>query len=138
MSFMLDGRGATYDPGVRLNGRSAASTPSSFGSLRKSPACHGVSMWMIELTRNTSTAERSAGRSSAVTLIIKPSLLRTAIAAVDFGRHRCELVGQRRAAAGIAPAAAGPEEGARPVDRQPRGVAAERSPGTLDTQLLFD
>src|SRR5207302_6278293 len=103
MSFMLDGRGATYDPGVRLNGRSAASTPSSFGSLRKSPACHGVSMWMRLLARNTRTAERRAGRSNAVT-IIKPSLLRTAIAAVDFGRHRCELVGQRRAAAGIAPA----------------------------------
>src|SRR5438477_3704129 len=100
MSFELAGRGATYWPGARLNGRSAASTPSSFGSLEKSPACHGVNMWMIELTRNTSTAASRAGRSSAVTLIIKSSLLRTAVAAVDFGRHRGELVRQRRAAAG--------------------------------------
>src|SRR5881394_1199194 len=125
-----------------LNGRSADSTPSSLGSLWKSPACHGVSMWMIELATKIRTADTSAGMSRAVTLIIefltsvrlkpdatcllKPAAtgLRPPIAAVEFRHHRRQLVRQRRAAASEASAPPGPDEHAVLVHRQPGGVAA--------------
>ena len=41
-------------------------------------------------------------------------------------------------AQGVAAAAAGADERAGVVDRQPRGVAAERAPHALDAQVLLD